>query len=116
MNKDIKKIEEILAKFSMEDGAFLSTWNEKTGEYTVSFEGDDLLNELTTLLQDSERETFKVIHGMLVDVLIHAGERPSTIQGLEEYGYVKGVSSVTTMIRKIMDKVEEYLKERGKDE
>lgn len=57
MNKEfeqLKKIEEILARFSMKDGAFLSTWNEKTGAYTVSFEGSDLLEELKPHLISSD--------------------------------------------------------------
>lgn len=64
MNKEfeqLKKIEEILARFSMKDGAFLSTWNEKTGAYTVSFEGSDLLEELKSHLISSDeikREAF----------------------------------------------------------
>ena len=54
-----KTIEEIMARFTMKDGAFLSTWNEKTGAYTVSFEGDGLLKELTSLLKQQEQEAVR---------------------------------------------------------
>ena len=51
-----KKIKEILAEFAIRDGAFLSEWNISTGKYTVSIEGDRLLEAITTLIQESNKQ------------------------------------------------------------